>query len=53
MFKQELQSYEREAYEQYIQAMIKDPSDKIALTQSLQKFVPGSDLYDYLYLITE
>jgi hypothetical protein len=33
--------------------MINDPSDKSALTKALSKLVQGSDLYDFLYLLTE
>ena len=53
MFKQELEAYEREAYEDYIKEIINDPSDKNALTKALSKLVQGSNLYDFLYLITE
>lgn len=53
MIKGELQAFERGAYEQYLTALIKAPHDEKALVESLQKFVPGSDTYDFLYLLTK
>ena len=51
MIKTELEAYEREAYEQFFNAMISTPNDEKELVNALKKFVPGSDTHDFLYLI--
>ncbi len=53
MYRQELQTWQREAYEQYVNALIKTPTSEKDLVAALEKFVPGSDEYDFLYLITK
>jgi len=53
MFKSELQVFERDAYEHYINTIINGPANEQELVEALQKFVPGSDIYDFLYLVTQ
>jgi hypothetical protein len=53
MIKTELQVHQREAYEKYINSLINAPKDEKALTNSLRDFVEGSDIHDFLYLLTQ
>lgn len=47
----ELENFEREAYEALVTANIHNDSQ--AQAEALLKFIPGSDLHDYLYLIMQ
>jgi DNA-binding SARP family transcriptional activator len=47
----ELENFEREAYEALMTATIHNDSQ--AQAQALHKFIPGSDLHDYLYLVLQ
>lgn len=52
MYNQQLQTWQREAYEKYVNALINTPNSEKELVEGLEKFIRGSDQYDFLYLIT-
>jgi hypothetical protein len=52
MYTTELQTWQREAYEKYVNALIATPSSEKELVAALEKFVPGSDEFNFLYLVT-
>ena len=52
MLQSQLQTWEREAYEKYVNALIDTPNSEKELVEALEKFIRGSDQYDFLYLIT-
>jgi hypothetical protein len=43
MLQSQLQTWEREAYEKYVNALIDTPNSEKELVEALEKFIRGSD----------
>ena len=50
--KSELKDFEREAYEDYVNALIDAPKDPQKLLNALDKFISGSTQYEFLRMLT-